>query len=229
LSSIISDFSSNLLKEQKVSYDEIVLKVKSEKRPHDREIIKTRIMNSETAKQIVRIDNREKYAEGDLQRYKNKCYYYNFVDFDAIVVSDYNKGIINHEIIERLNKVKCPVFVDTKKKDLSVWKHVEKCFVKINSKEYANSINAHSLKNLIVTEGENGCSYYIEGILNSFSKTREVEKADVVGAGDCFLAGFVTLAMEGHDVEKCLNFANKVASFSVTQIGTSVVNRNDIK
>ena len=47
VSSIMSDYTGNLLKEKKISYDEIVLKTKEEKKPHERELIKTRIVNSE--------------------------------------------------------------------------------------------------------------------------------------------------------------------------------------
>lgn len=182
VSSIFSDFTTLLLKEKKLFYDEKVLTVKEEKRPHPRELIKTRIINSETGKQIARIDNREKFSENDLQRYKNKCYFNKFVGFDAIVVSDYNKGLIDNILIKNLESVECPVFIDTKKRDLSIWKNIPKCFIKINSKEFENSLNAPDVKHLIVTEGDKGSTYYQEGILNSFYKTNKVADADVVGA-----------------------------------------------
>lgn len=229
VSSIMSEYTANLLKEKKISYDEIVLKTKEEKKPHERELIKERIVNSQTAKQIIRIDNREKFSEADLQRYKNKCYYYNFVEFDAIVVSDYNKGLIDNAMIKRLEKVECPVFVDTKKKDLSLWKNIKNCYVKINSKEYANSINSATLNNLIVTEGDKGCSYYKLGHLDSFYKTDKTEAADVVGAGDVFLAGFTVRFLESSDIPDAMKFANKAATLSVGKFGTVEVTRNEIR
>lgn len=228
VSSIMSDYTASLLKERKITYDEIVLKTKEDKNPHVRELIKTRIVDAINAKQIVRLDNREKFSESDIQRYKNKCYYSNFIEFDAIVVSDYDKGLIDEHIINKLEKVECPVFVDTKKKDLGIWKNIKNCYVKINSKEYENSINAHQVDNLIVTLGSNGSSYYKKRLLDSLYKSEKVEDADVVGAGDCYLAGFVIASLEGKEIGDCLKFANKVASLSVSKFGTTIVERNEL-
>jgi D-beta-D-heptose 7-phosphate kinase/D-beta-D-heptose 1-phosphate adenosyltransferase len=228
VSSILSDYTASLLKERKIGYDEIVLKTKDDKIPHVRELIKTRIVNSMNAKQIVRLDNKEKFSESDIMRFKNKCYYHNFVGFDAIVVSDYEKGLIDESIINGLLKVHCPVFVDTKKKDLSIWKNIKKCYVKVNKSEYENATKCPDLENLIVTEGGAGSSYFKKGLLDSFYKITSVEDADVVGAGDVFIAGFVVAFLENKEIGECLAFANKVAALSVTKFGTSIVERNEI-
>lgn len=228
VSSVLSDYTASILKEKKIFYDEIVLKTKEDKAPHLRELTKTRIVNSLNAKQIVRLDNRERFSESDIQRFKNKCYYHNFIDFDAIVVSDYEKGLIDDSIIKRLHNVDCPVFVDTKKKNLSIWKNIKNCYVKVNSNEFNNSVKAAELPNLIVTEGERGSSYYKDGLLDSFYKTDSVEDADVVGAGDCYLAGFVVAFLDNKDIGESLKFANKVASASVKKFGTTIVERSDL-
>lgn len=229
VSSIMSDYTASMLKDKKIYYDEIVLKTKEDKNPHVRELIKTRIVDSVNAKQIVRLDNKEKFSDSDVQRYKNKCYYSNFIEFDAIVVSDYDKGLVDEHIVSRLEKVDCPVFVDTKKKNLKLWSNIKNCYVKINSKEYANSINGSSLKNLIVTDGEKGSTYYQDGLLNSSYRTDKVEDADVVGAGDCYLAAFVIASLEGKEIGECLKFANKVASLSVSKFGTTIVERSELR
>ncbi len=229
VSSIISDYTASILKDKKISYDDIVLKTKEEKNPHVRELIKTRIVNSINAKQIIRLDNREKFSDADIQRYKNKCYYSNFIEFDAIVVSDYDKGLIDDSVIKRLEKVECPVFVDTKKKNLSLWKNIKNCYVKINSKEFSESSLASELENLIVTNGDQGSSYYKNGLLDSFYKTNEVIEADVVGAGDVYLSAFVVGFLENKDIPECLKFANKVAAVSVTKFGTCEVSRSEIR
>lgn len=228
ITSIISDFSAKLLKEAGIFYDEIVLKPKYEGSPHDRELIKNRIINTGDGCQLLRIDNREKFDTTDVQRFKNKCYYSNFIGFDAIVVSDYNKGVIDDDIINKLNSVSVPVFIDTKKPDLKLWKNIKNCYVKINSKEFEKSKNFKVLKNLIVTEGEEGCSYYSEGLLTSKYKTMPVEDPDVTGAGDCFFAEMVLSVLDGFPIEETMKRANKVASISCQKFGTTVVTRSEI-
>lgn len=228
VSSIISEFTADILNAKKINYDEIILKNKNSNLPHERELLKTRIINGTTGKQIVRLDNKLIFDEADIQRYKNKCYYSNFIDFDIIVVSDYNKGIIDQKIIEKLSKTSIPVFVDSKKSDLSIWKNIPKCYVKINSKEFKNSTNAKECEHLIVTKGSEGADYYHKGMLHSFYKTSKIDDADVVGAGDCFLAGLVTAFSEGFELDRCLEFANKVAAASVRELGTVEIKRNEL-
>lgn len=228
VSSIMSEYTAAILNSKKINYDEIVLKNKHSKIPHEGELLKTRIINGTTGKQIARLDNKLLFDEADIQRYKNKCYYSNFVDFDIIVVSDYNKGIIDSKMIEKLSNTNIPVFIDSKKSDLSIWKNIPRCYVKINSKEFKHSINAKDCEHLIVTKGSEGAEYFHKGLLNSFYKTSKVEDADVVGAGDCFLAGLVVAYSEGNEFDKCLEFANKVAAASVRELGTIEVKRHEI-
>ena len=103
VSSIISNFTANLLNGAGMFYDEIVLlQTMQIDKPHERELIKTRIIKSDDFTQLIRIDNRETFSESDLQRYRNKCFYHNFIGFDAIVVSDYNKGTIDDSLIAKL-------------------------------------------------------------------------------------------------------------------------------
>jgi len=228
VSSIISDFTANLLKEAGIFYDEIVLDTSYHKKPHERELIKTRIIKSDDATQLLRIDNREKFAAGDLQRYKNKCYYHNFVGFDAIAVSDYCKGVVDDSIIKKLSAVTCPVFVDTKKPDLSIWKNIPNCYIKINSKEFENSKNFEKTKKLIVTQGKKGSSYYENGLLDSRYNTDEVVSEDVTGAGDVFFAEMILSIMEGFPIGETMKRANKAATISCTLFGTSVIDRIEI-
>jgi D-beta-D-heptose 7-phosphate kinase/D-beta-D-heptose 1-phosphate adenosyltransferase len=228
VSSIISDFTSALLKEAGIFYDEIVLQTKYEDRPHERELIKTRIVRSDDGSQLIRVDNREKFAESDLQRYKNKCCYHNFVGFDAIAVSDYNKGVVDKSLIEKLEGVTCPVFVDTKKPNLAIWKNIKNCYIKINSKEYEASKNANKTNHLIVTQGKEGCSYYVQGLLDSRYSTDQIEIEDVTGAGDSFFSCFILSMMEGYPITESMKRANKAATISCTKLGTSVVDRSEI-
>lgn len=230
VSSVMSDFTANLLKNKGIFYDLLVLNSKA--RPHDREMVKTRIVHSETHKQLLRIDNRLRFSSGDVARYKNKCSFYEGIDFDAIIVSDYNKGLIDDFILQKLKQFKGPIFIDTKKQDLSLWNDLENCFIKLNNHEYEKSskITRHPL---IVTKGPNGAELHWQkpptrGWITTSFPTEAVEKADVIGAGDSFLAGLVVSYMETQDLHKSVEFANKVASISVKKFGTCEVRRDEV-
>lgn len=230
ISSIISDFTANLLKKKKISYDSIVLSSKD--KPHSAELIKTRIMHSENHKQFLRLDNRLSFRNSDIQRYKNKCFYYNGKDFDAVVVSDYNKGLINEFIIECLYNLNCPIFVDTKNPDLKMWDKLigKNIFFKVNQKEWSAIKNQFPEKKFkfIVTDGPNGASFLHSDVIINFP-TELVKVGSVIGAGDVFLAAFVIKYLESHgDIAHSIVYANKAARRSVEKFGTCEVKRDEI-
>jgi D-beta-D-heptose 7-phosphate kinase/D-beta-D-heptose 1-phosphate adenosyltransferase len=80
---------------------------------HGETSTKTRLVDLKSKQHIVRIDN-DVISEAlvidpilDL--------------YDAVVISDYNKGTISYEMVEQLiADFLCPVFIDTKKTDLKI-------------------------------------------------------------------------------------------------------------
>lgn len=230
ISTIISDFTAGLLKEKKIFYDCVCLESKD--RPHPRELIKTRIMHSETGKQFLRLDNRLKFDEGDLQRYKNKASFANGQDFDAIIVSDYNKGLVDSFVIEKLKKVTCPIFVDTKNPDVSLWKGLagKKIIFKVNEKEW-NQIKSCGLQNtfpVVVTRGENGADYLISDMVTKFN-TKSLSQGSAIGCGDVFLAAFAVKYLESNgNVVESISYANKAARKSFEKYAVSEVRRDEL-
>jgi D-beta-D-heptose 7-phosphate kinase/D-beta-D-heptose 1-phosphate adenosyltransferase len=129
--------------------------------------------------------------------------------YDAIVISDYNKGTVSYELIEEMIDTGIPVFVDTKKTDLS---RFNGAIVKINSIEYAN---AKSLPiNLIVTMGANGVTW--DGRKYDVPL---IDVVDVCGAGDTFLASFVYDYLQTNNIDNSIKFAIKSASITVQHTG----------
>ena len=133
------------------------------------------------------------------------------LDYDAIVISDYNKGVVTYRLVEDLIKTStCPIYIDTKKKDL---KRFEGAIVKINSLEYslANSYPSE----LIVTLGKEGARYKDTTYPAPF-----IEVTDVCGAGDTFLASLVYFHLATCNMNLAIPLANKASAVTVQKIGT---------
>ncbi len=172
---------------------------------HDSNLsVKTRFVDSRSGQQIMRHDVSQKIPELDLKNIKSKKY-------DAIIVSDYNKGFINNKTIEFLKQTKSPIFVDTKKRNLSSYSG---CYVKVNEFEDKKAYNKKGC-NLIVTLGSKGALYN-----GTEYPTDVVEVHDACGAGDVFLASLVSRWLETRDLDASIKTANKCASYSVTKVGS---------
>ena len=141
------------------------------------------------------------------------------LDYDVVVISDYNKGFLSEELIEYIGNNHNLVFLDTKKK-LGDWS--SPCtYIKINNFEYERSlpfINTELVKKIIHTNGENGCSF--NGRIYPVNK---VKVKDSSGAGDAFLAALVVEYVRSEDIEKSIMFANECASQVVQHRGVSVI------
>jgi len=178
---------------------------------------KTRLIDTRSKQQIVRIDkdviSTPMTFETDIPS-----------GYDAIVISDYNKGTISYELIEELRaKFSGPIFVDTKKTDLA---RLEGCFIKINELENsrATSFPTGVPSGLIVTYGERGVVY------NDFVfGARTVEVADVCGAGDTFLAALTYQYLNTHDLHKAINFAIDASAITVQHLGNYTPTHQEIK
>jgi bifunctional ADP-heptose synthase (sugar kinase/adenylyltransferase) len=165
--------------------------------------IKTRVIDQKTGQHLVRIDQ-------DIPSKAVKIDYTNIDKYNAIVVSDYNKGSIEYETVEHLRKnYRGPIFVDTKKTDLA---RFEGCYVKINAVESAAAKTVPT--ELIVTLGRDGVKYKD----HKFS-TPQVEAFDVCGAGDTFLSALAYNFVLSGDILAAIRFATRAASVTIQHIG----------
>lgn len=134
--------------------------------------------------------------------------------YDAVVISDYNKGTVSYSLIEWLRQeYRGPIFVDTKKTDLA---KLEGCYVKINQLEKSLAKTLPSAEWLIVTLGDQGASY--QGSIIAPNAKDDV--IDVCGAGDTFLAALTYKFLDSKDMRKSITFANKAAGITVEHVGT---------
>jgi len=173
-------------------------------------IVKTRYIDEKYNHQILRVDTEGviKPMEYDLPQDR----------FDAIVISDYDKGFITKEkLFQIVFNSKCPVFVDSKKTNLPE----SNCYIKINEDESKLLRSKHN--NLIITRGSNGAEY--DGVNYP---GRKVNVFDVVGAGDTFISALVYFYLKYGRIEEAIPYANKAASIAVQNFGTYVLTEQDV-
>ena len=173
-------------------------------------IVKRRFIDERYNQQILRVD-----VEKD-----SKPLDYGLPEeyFDALVISDYDKGFItSSRIFDLAEKFDGPVFIDSKKRHLPV----EHAFVKINEEEYRKL--SYKSENLIVTKGSKGADYQGKNY-----PAVGVSVFDVCGAGDTFLSALVYFYLLYGKIDKAIPYANKAAAIAVTHFGTYVLSKEDV-
>jgi D-beta-D-heptose 7-phosphate kinase/D-beta-D-heptose 1-phosphate adenosyltransferase len=172
---------------------------------HSQTSMKTRLIDSRSKQQMIRIDDDVDATPIEFATAIPDVY-------DAVVISDYNKGTVTYELMEEvIASVKCPVFIDTKKTDLE---RLQGAWVKINELEYSKIKSECS--GLIVTRGSKGA----DAIYHEYKSTApRVEVVDVTGAGDTFLAALAYNYLHTNDIKRAMDFANQAAAISVQHMG----------
>jgi D-beta-D-heptose 7-phosphate kinase/D-beta-D-heptose 1-phosphate adenosyltransferase len=166
---------------------------------------KTRLIDQRTKQHIVRIDQ---------DAISNPIEFDSEIPnvYDAIVISDYNKGTISYDLIEELiNAVTIPIFIDTKKTDLA---RLNGCYIKINELEYSLLKTLPNSQWLVITHGDQGAEW------NGWQcSAQRVEITDVTGAGDTFLAALCYQFLITGEMQTSIEFANRAAGITVQHLG----------
>ena len=173
-------------------------------------ITKTRYIDERYNQQFLRVDEEPLLEPMEYELPEDK--------FDALVISDYDKGFLTTEkIFELVEWFDGPVFIDSKKTKLPK----KDCFVKINDLEYSKLTKP--AKNLIITRGSKGAEY--RGKLYPGEK---VDVFDAVGAGDTFLSSLVYFYLKCGRIEEAIPYANKAAAIAVSNFGTHILTKEDV-
>tara|TARA_Y100000389_G_scaffold182912_1_gene199933 strand:+ start:7007 stop:8146 length:1140 start_codon:yes stop_codon:yes gene_type:complete len=184
--------------------------------------IKTRIICD--GHYITRIDN-DKNANSDVVLDEVLCS--DFSKYDYVVLSDYNKGILNEslKIIEHINKFGCKIIVDPKE---HAHHYQDAWLVKPNYKEFGDFGFTNWQGNIITTNAGDNVIANIDNVVYDIP-VEAVEVSDVTGAGDCFLAAFVYGLTKEYTYEKCLQLAVKGSTEAITHVGTYTLNVSDLE
>jgi D-beta-D-heptose 7-phosphate kinase/D-beta-D-heptose 1-phosphate adenosyltransferase len=209
---------------------------------------KTRIIAQH--QQVVRFD-REK--TGDLEK-ENLDNLLDFIDknissFQAVIISDYSKGIISGELMSSLmEKLKSrpdiPVIVDPKPKNIERFSgatlltpnsHEAELMAGIEiTDEESLSKAAHIIQDrlkvdaLLITRGEAGMALFEKGKAPFLIPTVAKEVFDVTGAGDTVIASLALARAAGLSFEEAALVANQAAGIVVGKLGTATTSREKI-
>jgi len=171
-------------------------------------ITKTRYIDKKSGQQLLRVDNEPVTVPW------HQTYY--STNYDALVISDYNKGFLSYEHIEHcILKFKCPIFIDTKKTDLRRF-NADHVMIKINEHEYNQCSSIPDY--LIVTKGSEGA------MLKKLDQervipTKPVAVTDVCGCGDTFLSALTYSFLLTGKLEESIVFANQAAGITAQRRG----------
>ena len=203
------------------------------------------------SQQLLRFDYEEKgYVNADTEK--------NILDFilgkidgaDAVIVSDYAKGVITKNLMETIIKISKEknkiVIVDPKPRHKDFYKnstlitpnHTE-AHQMTNLEEEENTDNdvekmgkrliKELNSNVLITRGEKGMSLFEKNGEITHIPAYAKEVYDIVGAGDTSVA-FLTLALaSGASFKEGAIIANHAAGITVGKIGTSTVSIEELR
>ena len=176
------------------------------------QLIKRRFVDTRSNQLMLREDIEQPVAPAKLDQ---------LAGFDALVISDYKKGLIDPAHIKDVClNFNGPIFVDSKNPNLS---HFEKSFLKVNELERGKLMQLPKNHQLITTLGRRGATWN-----NQLFPAPEVDVFDVTGAGDVFLAAFSYYYLQTMCVATSIKLAVFLSSRSVQHMGIYTITPSDI-
>lgn len=178
-------------------------------------ITKTRYVEKNSNQMIVRVD------DGEIEKVDRIVLNdrYPIEQYDAVVISDYDKGFLTKDDIKNIIKKSKFTVLDSKKiLDSEILKTID--YVKLNYVEYMNNKNIvdENLDKVLITKGSRGVDF--NGV--NYPSPKPQDTIDVSGAGDTFVASFVTHYLNSKNVDKSIKFANEVCSDVVNKKGVTL-------
>lgn len=178
------------------------------------DLMRTRYIDRASRQQILRVDENKPIKPLRSFPSPNK--------FDAVIISDYNRGLLDNRSIDLINDLYhgLPIFVDTKREDVGRFKD---CVMKIGNNDNVDTTTIDPSVTVAWTMGEGGASCN-----GHFYRAPEVDVFDVTGAGDVFLASLAILTLCGYRWDSAMQNAVNLATISVQHHGTYTLTHFDI-
>lgn len=230
---------SSLLNESKITDDGIMI---DESRPTT---TKTRVIAN--SQHVVRIDKESKdYIDGKMEKKIINYVIENINDFDAVLLQDYNKGVLTESLIKEIIDVAIKddklITVDPKFDNFFNYKNVtvfkpnrketeQKLGVKITSPEDITFAGEKLLKELntkyvLLTLGEEGIAVFEKGKKEKRMPTKARKVADVSGAGDTVISTLTVAMAAGADILEASYLANYAGGLVCEEVGIVPINKD---
>lgn len=221
-------------------------------RTHTRKtIVKTRVMSG--AQTICRLD--EGSTEPIDQNVGDELcslIEQHYQRYDAIILSDYAKGVITDQVVTLLQKIRSArnTFIAIDSKRLHFFKKLEPSFVKPNYQEAIQLLgekqsNSNRVTQIIQKSGElfnvtcssvisvtlddEGAIVFEKGELIGHLSASKIQNPQVAGAGDTYLAAFVLSQLVTPSTESSAKIASAAASVAVSKAFTSTCSSYELQ
>lgn len=212
-------------------------------------IVKTRVMVQH--QQLCRLDREAAPAAYELQTAQaEKLLAAEIARCDAVIFSDYAKGILSDDVVTRITKLARAsgtfVALDPKPKrrlafhgldlitpnkreslqlaGIELAPHAEFPAAEVCSRLH----ELYGTRHVVITLGEEGMLLSSAGKILKIIPTAAREVYDVSGAGDTALAGLVLALSAGASLEQAAHFANAAAGVVVGKLGTATVTPKEL-
>lgn len=183
--------------------------------PQQTKITKTRYVDDKTNYMFLRVDD----GEGDVSPLKLNGYIRKLIEkSDITIVSDYNKGFLTDDVLVEIGQLSKLSIIDSKR-NLTDGIIESYSFVKLNEEEFSvnKKLSEKYLNKMVVTLGMKGAMYNNVNYPSPSPK----QTIDVSGAGDTFVASFITKYFETDDISDSIKFANEMGAIVVSKRGVA--------
>ena len=211
--------------------------------------IKTRIIAQH--QQVVRVDKEVKGSFPEsIQRDIIARFEKAAETADAVIISDYGKGVINGPLLKRAialaNRRNIPVTVDPKiehfmdyKKVTCITPNLSEAIAGMRYRDVSEDKDIYELgekilkklasKSVLITRGEKGMTLFEPGGKIKHIPTRAKEVYDVTGAGDTVISVFTLALACGAALSEAAEISNFAAGIVVGKLGTATVTQEELR
>lgn len=210
--------------------------------------VKTRFATK--VQQLLRVDREDSRSIQECTQAKILEYMVQHIlEWDAVVLSDYCKGVFeNPDFVRRIiricNENHVIVTIDSKSRHIDAFENAD--FVKPNNLELENAVNIEisdlesldragkvylersGAKSIIVTRGADGISIFEPGSSRRDYASKSVQVFDVTGAGDTVISTVTLGLASGLSLDDAVVLANIAAGVVIGKRGTAVVTNKEL-